>query len=159
MKTIPLSQGKCAIVDDIDYAVLVKYRWYAGKKGSTWYAMRSYKGKKIYMHRYIMGLFCYNKNMIDHINHNGLDNRRINLRLCTCSQNHRNRIPTKKTSKYKGVSWNKQKKRWRAFIYIRDEKYNYRQLFLGQFGDEVLAAEAYDNAAKEYYKEFAYTNF
>ena len=154
MKTIPLSQGKCAIVDDEDYAKLIEHKWYANKMGGIWYAMRACNGKKIYMHREIMGLYCYNKDMIDHINHNGLDNRKINLRVCTCSQNHRNRIPTKKTSKYKGVHWNKQKKRWRVFIYVSN-----KHVLLGQFKDEIIAAKTYDRAAKKYYKEFAYTNF
>ncbi len=103
---IPLTQGKFAIVDAEDYDWLIRYKWHACKCKNTYYASRVRGGKTIKMHREIMrapkGLVC------DHINHNGLDNRKRNLRLCTNAQNcYNQRASATGTSKYKGVSWHK----------------------------------------------------
>ena len=95
--------------------------------------------------------------VVDHINHNGLDNRKANLRHATRVQNNRNRLIIKRkgaSSKYKGVSWRKRKKRWHARIHV-----NGRYKFLGYFKEEINAAKAYDKAAKKYHKEFASLNF
>jgi hypothetical protein len=105
------------------------------------------------MHRYIMkvpkGLVC------DHINHNGLDNRKSNLRICTRQQNTYNQRSQKGgSSKYKGVDWNKRQKKWRARIYYKRKFY-----YLGYFDNEVDAAKSYDKKAKEFFKEFACPNF
>ena len=94
MKHIPLTQGKVAIVDDKDYEYLNQWKWYAHKKGNTYYARRSinYKlnGKKktrtIQMHNIVLSKTDVSKE-IDHKNHNGLDNRLSNLRICTHAQN------------------------------------------------------------------------
>ena len=93
---------------------------------------------------------------VDHINHNGLDNRKTNLRLATCAQNTYNRINLRKSksSKYKGVSWKKQKMKW-----VVNVRYNCRNKFIGYFKDEIQAAKAYDKAAKKYHGEFASLNF
>ena len=106
------------------------------------------------MHREIMnapeGL------VVDHINRNGLDNRKVNLRLATAMQNVWNskRNVNTDSSKYKGVSWDKNKHKWRASIGI-DRKTKH----LGYFEDEKMAAKAYDKAAKEHRGEFAVLNF
>ena len=95
--------------------------------------------------------------VVDHINHNTLDNRRKNLRLCTWAQNNQNRRPSKrknKLSKYKGVSFYKKSKLYRALIWC-----NKKQYFLGYFKDETDAAKAYDKKARELFGEFAYLNF
>ena len=116
-RRIPLTQGKYAIVDPDDFERLNKHKWCAVKSCNTFYAGRTiYVGKKnisIRMHRQILhppeNLF------VDHINHNGLDNRKANLRPATRSQNSRNRIIIRRknsTSKYKGVRWDKNKKKW-----------------------------------------------
>ena len=93
---------------------------------------------------------------VDHINHNGLDNRKANLRPATCAQNNYNRIHLRKSqsSKYTGVSWQKQSKKWMVQI-----RYKGRRIFLGLFEDEIQAAKAYDKAAKIYHGEFASLNF
>ncbi len=105
------------------------------------------------MHRLIMNtppdLVC------DHINHNGLDNRKANLRNCTIKQNNANARPAKWTSsKYKGVSYIKRKKKWAVYI-----KKDGRQFNLGCFADEAEAAKAYDASAKKLHGEFAHLNF
>ena len=95
MKTIPLTQGKVALVDDEDYEELMKYKWYARKApNGLWYAVRSVhlsggRWKRISMHRFLMA--GDSPLEVDHINGDGLDNRRANLRLVTKSGNQRNR--------------------------------------------------------------------
>jgi len=149
---IPLTQGKFAIVDAEDYDWLNQYKWYASKCKNTFYACRAEGGKTIRMHREIMqapkGLVC------NHINHNGLDNRKSNLRLCTNAQNcYNQRASATGTSKYKGVCWHKCRSKWSARIRCDGKFYN-----LGDFDDQMEAAMAYDNKAAELFGEFAYLN-
>jgi hypothetical protein len=93
--------------------------------------------------------------LVDHINGNGLDNRRANLRLATSAQNNYNRrITSRRTSKYKGVDYHASKRAYRARITVDKKK-----IFLGHFPDESSAARAYDVAAKKHHKEFAALNF
>lgn len=149
MKTIPLTQGKVAVVDDEDYSKLSKENWCFVKShnpGSSGYARRtSYKPKRknILMHREIMGeKFGYE---IDHINGDGLDNRKDNLRLVTHSENLRNaKLFINKTSKYRGVSMKKNKNRWRAQITA-----NYERIHIGYFDTEEEASEAYRKKRNE----------
>lgn len=97
---ILLTQGKYAIVDASDYEWISLYRWYAKKDGHTYYALAS-SGKKIKMHRVILG--AKEGQLTDHLNRNGLDNRRCNLRICTQSQNQANSQRSCGTSHFKGV--------------------------------------------------------
>ncbi|KKL49351.1 hypothetical protein LCGC14_2316410, partial [marine sediment metagenome] len=108
----------------------------------------------IKMSRQILGLERGDKRQADHINHNTLDNCRVNLRVCTIQENQMNQKPrSNTTSNYKGVSWNKQTKKWVAFIGVNTEA-----IYLGCFTLERNAAEAYNRAAKIYHKEFACLN-
>jgi hypothetical protein len=163
MKLIPLGlnarkhKGYFAKVDDEDYEELMKYRWSAryDKKAKCFYAFRSCKGSRtaLSMHRVIAE--APRDMQVDHINHDTLDNRRSNLRLCSPSQNHGNqRKLSGASSQYKGVSWIKARKKW--VVQIKKD----RKLFnLGFFDDEKQAARTYDAAALEFFGEFAYLNF
>ena len=158
MKKIPLTQGKFAIVDDNDFEELSKYKWHANKMGNSYYAKTSFgkngtKRIRPSMHGLILKL--KKPQEIDHINRDGLDNRKCNLRVCTRSQNQQNKRPQKQcTSKYKGVSWYEAGKKWRAFIMLKSKHY-----YLGGFNNEIECAKAYDKRAKELFGEFARTNF
>jgi hypothetical protein len=140
-KEIPLTKGMVALVDDEDYYDLSKYRWYANKTGwNTYYAFRNtprQSGKQhlIRMHRVILN--PPSDMEVDHINGNGLDNRKENLRIVTRRQNSQNRHQVK-TSKYTGVCWDNDRQKWRAYIRIMG-----RNKHLGLFVDETLAARAY----------------
>jgi hypothetical protein len=105
------------------------------------------------LHRYLLNYT--GKDYIDHINNNPLDNRKSNLRIVTSSQNNMNKISNKNsTSKYIGVAYYKRKNKWRSYI-----KVNGKNIFLGNFKDEIEAVKARDIATKKYYKEYGNLNF
>lgn len=146
MKEIPLTQKKSALVDDEDYPELSKYRWHVAKQRTgNYYAIRNSprengKQQTIRMHRVILGTPTGMDT--DHINGNGLDNRRENLRIVTARGNAQNlHIP--KTSKYVGVSWDDPNRKWVARIKIREKCRN-----LGYFDDEKDASAAYARACE-----------
>lgn len=159
MKRIPLTRGKFALVDDEDYDDLMQWKWCASSTSHTFYSVRGRKAEeetgptKIYMHRAIMRPEPHLH--IDHINGDGLDNRRCNLRSCINSQNQMNKGSKRNaSSKYIGVSWDKALSKWRAQI-IKDRK----RTHLGLFNSEIEAALAYDTAARTLHGEFAQLNF
>ena len=94
--------------------------------------------------------------VVDHINHDGMDNRRANLRAATHAQNtyHRKKRSGATKSKYKGIHWRKENKKWVARIMFEGKR-----IHLGSFHTEIEAAKAYDRAAKKYHGEFASLNF
>jgi len=154
-KQIPLGiSGKFALVDDEDYEIFHSHYWSIDSKGYAFRKtyQRGQKREKIFLHRAIMKT---PKGMeTDHINRIVLDNRKSNLRICTKSQNMMNKTKIEnKTSKYKGVSWAKDRNRWRVWIMV-DEK----NKLLGQFLNEEDAAMAYNNAAIKHFGEFALIN-
>lgn len=157
MKYIPLTRGKVAIVDDIDYPELSKYKWQYSILKSTEYARRGVfvegKTKTIRMHRQIMGVIKGQE--IDHLNRNGLDNRRENLRICTRAENVRN-VRKRKDSpnEYKGTHFVEWKQQWLARIQIKG-----RRIAQGYFKTELEAAKAYDKLAKKHHGVFASLNF
>lgn len=151
MKTIPLTKGQLAIVDDEDYAELSQYKWhystgYAYRRGR---ASRGEDNKKcISMHRQLLS--PPNGMDVDHINQVRSDNRRANLRIVTHRDNTLNARVCRGRSTYRGVSWEKRRKHWIANIVV-----NYKQLYLGSFKTEQEAALAYDEAAKKYFGTYA----
>ncbi|KKK63726.1 hypothetical protein LCGC14_2991400 [marine sediment metagenome] len=157
-KLIPLTQGKYTIVDEKNYDMLSKHTWYAKCECGIWYAVREIRdaeGKRTTqrMHRYILN--CPKGKDVDHKNHNGLDNRESNIRICTNSQNQQNQRPCRGgSSKYKGVSFRKDTNRWTAHI-----KNGGKLINLGNYGTEIEAAKIYDEVAKKHFREFARTNF
>jgi hypothetical protein len=159
MKRIPLTQGKIALVDDEYLEDLSKHEWQFDKGCRTGYAVRTiYRPKKelIRMHRYLLGLRKGDKMICDHIDGNGLNNQKHNLRLCNKSENGRNRNKTNniKLSIFKGVTFNKSHGKWQPQICL-----NGKHQYLGYFSSEVEAARAYDKKAKEIFGEFAFLNF
>lgn len=150
---IPISRGLVTLVDAADLP-LVDRRWYAKPHGRTVYAFARINGRTVYLHRMLLGL-TDRKVEVDHINHDGLDNRRSNLRIVTHRQNSANtRGLPGSTSRYKGVSWQKAMHKWSAQI-----GHNGRDIHLGFFADEIDAALARDAAALELQGEFAFLNF
>jgi hypothetical protein len=155
-----MTQPRYAKVDSADYYRLKKYEWVAQKIGRRCYARRYMAGGKesrgtiVYLHQEIIDV---PKGMvIDHINHDGMDDRSANLRAATLAQNMRNRkkISRSCSSKYKGIHWFKRYRKWSASI-----RYENKRIFLGYFENEIDAAKAYDAAALKYHKEFAVLNF
>lgn len=154
MQKIPLTQNQFAIVDDDDYLQLSQHKWFALKVRHIWYAVRKSRKQLIYMHRQILDVPKGLKT--DHKNHNGLDNRRAKIRICTPAQNNQNSrcYGHNQSSKFKGVSLDKKTNKWAAYI-----KHNGKLLHLGRFIDEIQAAKAYDKKAKELWGDFACLNF
>ena len=172
MKTIGLSQGKVALVDDDKYEYLNRWKWSAGKYGKRYYAVRTIptgkfritngKSVEIYktvlMHHVVFGAHV----RIDHIDGDGLNNQMKNLRPASVVENARNMLKRANISSiYKGVSWNKKKNKWHAQIAGGELRPNgwHKVIFLGYFDDEIEAARTYDRAAIKYFGEFAKLNF
>lgn len=165
MKIIKLTKGKRALIDNADYELVSKYKWHAIVSSSTFYATNDKVGR---MHRLILGI-TDPKIFVDHIDGSGGNNRRSNIRICTNSDNQKNKKPIG-TSKYLGVNLRKytgdgiyrngrrkglpKPDRWIAKI-----KANGKYLYIGIFKNERRAAKAYDEAAKKHHGEFANLNF
>lgn len=157
MKLIKLTKGKFAKVDDEDFEMVNKFKWYSVKDKHSYRAFSCMKinnqWKTVYLHRFIMN-FPEGK-QVDHINIDPLDNRRSNLRVCSQSENQHNRTKQRNnTSGFKGVYWSAETKKWRAKIRINNNLIN-----IGYFADKVDAAKAYDKAALELHSSFAKLNF
>ncbi len=157
MRFIKLSDGKAAKVDDADYRLLIQWKWSARKSDNTFYAYRStsIKGKTvcIRMHRFLLGVTDRNI-QVDHIDRNGLNNQRENLRLATGSENNANRISKKgSTSTFLGVSRVPNSVKWRAKI-----AKNRISFHIGTFDSEIEAAIAYNKKAIEVHGVFANLN-
>lgn len=159
MKEIQLSKsgknkGKyVTLVDDEDFEALNQFRWCVKQKATTFYAMRKNtvggKQESIMMHCIIMG-----GKGVDHKDHNGLNNQKDNLRLCTNSENAMNRRKQRGcVSAYKGVSFYRRTGKWQAYIRIDD-----KSIYLGYFISEMAAAKAYNTKAAELFGEFANLN-
>ncbi len=173
IRAVGLNNGEIALVDEADYLEVSKYRWIVHKTKSqlATYAQgflprvraKKYmpkngpkldKVRKILMHRLVMGVLDDPGVFVDHIDRNGLNNTRNNLRLASNAENARNAVGKKRparTSSFKGVYL--RKGAWRA-----DIKVNRRTIPLGAFETELAAARAYNAAALKYFGEFARLN-
>ena len=160
MREILLTQGQVALVDDSDFEFLSQWKWCARYSNGHWDALRSSRTKDgkcytIKMSRQILGLELGDKRQGDHQNHNTLDNRRDNLRICTNQENNMNRMSNQNSSsKFKGVSWYERCKKWQVHIQIDGGRKH-----IGYFNKEKNAALAYDAAAIREFGEFAHLNF
>jgi len=166
MKEIKLSISKYGQfftkVDDEDFEYLNQFKWYPLKKRDNYYAVRGnyvgkingkYKTIMVRMSRLIMNINDP-KILIDHEDHDTLNNQKNNLRKCNTSQNCSNQRPAKgKTSAYLGVSWHKKNKKWEA-----SAGNNGKKIYIGIFETEVEAAIAYNQRATELHAEFANLN-
>jgi len=151
MKLLIKSKGKEFICqyDRADKKLINQFRWSVDRHG---YAVAVLNGKRILMHRLILGILDNPDVETDHKFHDKLDNRRSNIRVCTHAENKRNSRKFSGSSKFKGV--------------YKDGKYYHSQIFqgkhvknLGRFRSEITAGRVYDQAAKETFKDFAYLNF
>lgn len=157
-KTTPLTLGQVAVVDSDDFQALSKHSWQAfPHKSAGFYAGRcvrvpgTKKHRMIYMHREITG--AKKGFQVDHVDHDGLNNRKSNLRACVSFQNQGNRRSGPHTSKYKGVILFRRLNLWRAQIKIKGFVKS-----LGYYHSEKQAALAYNKAAENYFGEFALLN-
>jgi AP2 domain/HNH endonuclease len=159
VRELPLSRGEVALVDDEDFdRVAAIGKWYANPSCQTFYARKNFsvgtrrapRYTSLLMHTLITGWA-----LVDHVNHNGLDNRRANLRQATEQQNSRNRrLRSDNTTGYKGVSFRSKRGDWTACIWD-----GHRTRHLGRHSNPISAAIAYDVAARQLFGEFAHLNF
>ena len=155
---MPLTRGYVALVDDEDYDAVSDLNWYAKKCGNQIYAVHSPWNPKrrmndtVLLHRFVTG-FAFP--LVDHVNGNGLDNRRSNLRPATDEQNGQNqKIGARNTSGYRGVDFVKSRGVYRARIASGRSRAS-----VGVFLRPEDAARAYDAAARVLYGEYAAVNF
>jgi hypothetical protein len=150
VRRVPLTQGLFATVDAADYEEISKYKWSASRVGNKVYAQARINGRTVAMHRFLV---CPPKgHQVDHIDGNGLNNCRSNLRICTAGQNQANRRPRPGSSRFVGVT--RRGDRWEAWITHRGKWYS-----LGYHADEVDAAKARDRKAVGLHGMYAYLNF
>jgi len=158
--TLELSQGGKALVDEEDYSRVARYKWRRINKGGLRYAVHSFRRgpeetKNIYLHRMLLQLPAGRERLeVDHINGNGLDNRKANLRICSRSENMMNQRPRHGlSSSYKGVWWHKRAEKWYSGIMVGKKNFH-----IGCFIEEEEAARAYNVAAQEHFGDFARLN-
>lgn len=155
---IPLTKGYEAIIDAEDADRVLAFNWYASvantRKDGTRvvYAARKPRGGIVYLHRFIIS--APDDLRVDHGNRDSLDCRKSNLRWATRSQNAANSIRPRVLSPYRGLHWHGKQGKWCVLITCDGDK-----RYLGFYSDPVEAAIAYDNAAIEYFGEFAVLNF
>ena len=153
-KQIKLSNGKITFVDQEDFERLSKYKWYClnNNYAATTIYLNKDKTKVLLMHRFLMD--NPRNKIVDHANMNTLDNRKVNLRVCTKAQNQANHKLNKlNTSGYNGVTWNKRRNMWQSQISIKNEN-----KVIGNFFGKEEAALAFNFAAIQYRGKFSRLN-
>lgn len=140
----------------IDTADMLRFRaqyvvrLYADEKNGPVYARFTYKEKKMYLHRFLIG--GESTRVVDHINHDGLDNRRSNIRAVTSSQNLSNRVRgANNTSGITGLHWSKKRTKWETYITVRGTR-----IRLGHFADKEEAIRVRKAAEQAHFGEFTY---
>ncbi len=152
-REIPLTKGLVAIVDDEDFLRVSTRKWHAYACGNGWRARATFAPPKrnVLLHRFILGLSPQDSRTVDHINGDGLDCRRSNLRACAWADNNKNRRP-RDGRKFKGIFT--LRGRFGARIAVDGTRFS-----LGVYATEIEAAIAYDAAARRYHGAFARLNF
>ncbi len=160
MVEVPVGDSHVALVDDADAALVRRHSWrlLSARGGLLKYAQTTAKKRPhrytLHMHRLVMGLPKGDRITVDHINHNGLDNRRANLRLATrYEQNHNRRQSLTVGAPFKGVKYNRRTKRYEPRIMVKGTRH-----YLGGFATAEEAAMRYNVAARKYHGEFAFLN-
>lgn len=151
---VALSGGGHTLIDAADLQLVSARSWHLKDKGPGKNTDYVKTGRSTMLHRFLLA--APHGAQVDHINGDGLDNRRRNLRLCGIGENRRNerkRLPQTAGSKFKGVSWDRSRSRWVAKISVAGKTLN-----LGRFQSELAAAEAYDQAACKHFGSFARCN-
>ena len=152
---IPLPGGHETLIDDQDELLVAGFAWRVLKQKNTFYVHAWHGQLHLYMHRLIAG--AAPRRLVDHVNRNGLDNRRANLRVATSSENGANRVADARvrrtTSDFKGVFLDRERSKWSASIHIDGKTRS-----LGRFATELEAAVAYNEAALKAWGRFARLN-
>lgn len=138
--------GDRIIIDAEDLQKVGRYRWRCRKNCGGYVVGNGEKKQKLYLHRFVMGVTEFSKK-VDHINHDVRDNRKENLRVCTNRENSMNRS----SQSDEGVSYRKDKKKWRAYINL-----HYKQISLGHFCTKEEALEARKKAVEKYYGDYRF---
>ena len=142
------NKNMVCLIDEEDFDLVKDFEWYAHDSRGKWYAACYINKTRTFMHRLL--LQAPKEKEVDHRDGNGLNNHRLNLRLCTHSQNGKNRkTSSRSTSGYPGVTWHKRLHKWRAWIWADGKRYS-----LGCFTAIEDAAKAYEDAAKKLFGEF-----
>ncbi len=155
MKSIALTQDKVTLVDDEDFEYLSKWKWHFNDRyvKRSQYHKNSKSQTKVFLHKEIAKRMGIENNTIDHIDRNPLNNRRSNIRPCTLMQNSRNATKYHRggvrPSMYKGVSWEKNYKKWQVHI---------RGKLIGYSDSEAEGGLMYNKAAKRIFGKFAKLN-
>lgn len=154
-KVLATTDGYEVLIDEADFALVSRFRWRTRPGVNTRYAIRQAHGDKtMRLHRELLCVPA--DNVVDHINGNGLDNRRANLRICTKAENNRNtsKRGNGASSQFKGVVKRTDCNRFSARIMVGGIDH-----YIGTFKSERRAAVEYDLAAMELHGEFAFLNF
>lgn len=159
MKIIKLTKNRFAVVDDADYDRVRKHVWYARKNQTgNWYAATTIringKRKQIHMHKFLLNIMGRYP-LVDHVDRDGLNNRRCNLRISTHQQNTRHSVKRRGhyTSIHKGVCWSSSDRRWLCQVGLGN-----RKMYRKMFKNEIDAAKEYNRIAREVFGSYAILN-